>query len=303
MLKLTKKRCINKRTASKALASIRRKRMISRRKHQVGGKLITLPKEITFHIYPQPDKNFTDSDDCAHIHIKCDENIKALKEKRREQPQLDPQQTLRENARIAAYEQNISDCLSEISNCDKLSIICPAKWYTVLNTGEDAIISAKIPKYFEVKASSRQGNNPQVSDSLSVLDVLDNNYNFTIIYSDNVADYYSYHITTVLGATRLADDIHALVNKSQTNTLSLMELRKIMNYFFYMDKRNFVQYIGEWTPSGQKTQVIAWTDIFTDKNKIEDCTPLGQHSSKQPPMCTNGIAPTLDDLFKIKDKC
>ena len=62
MLKLTKKRCINKRTASKALASIRRKRMISRRKRQIGG-VITLPKEITFRVY-QSSKDFPTIKEC-----------------------------------------------------------------------------------------------------------------------------------------------------------------------------------------------------------------------------------------------
>ena len=50
MLKLTKKRITNKRKRN--ISSIRRKRMASRRKRQVGGEFIILPNTIAFCVYP-----------------------------------------------------------------------------------------------------------------------------------------------------------------------------------------------------------------------------------------------------------
>ena len=52
MLKLTKKRFTNKRKPN--ISSIRRKLLVSRRKRQVGGEMITLPKKLEFRVYMIP---------------------------------------------------------------------------------------------------------------------------------------------------------------------------------------------------------------------------------------------------------
>ena len=316
MLKLTKKRCINKRTASKALASIRRKRMISRRKRQVGGVLIRLPQKITFHVYPQPDKIFTDSKECVRLTTEYETNRLALQQirvnqqiRKEQQKVLDSKQKVLENAHIDEYGQNIRDYAHKIEMCNKLANICPAKWYTVENKGPDVNIADKIPSHFNVTAISNntRGDAIEIDDATNVFDALNSNYTFRINYSSDTANFNLYSFANVVNeiTPREKGEIYHLVIKSQTEVLSFDELRKIINYYFHKLSKEFVQYIGEWTLLGKTKQVIAWTDIFINKDydTLEKCSPMGQHASRDKPPCNTAYNPTVKNILELKDTC
>jgi hypothetical protein len=75
MVKLTKKRITNKRNRN--ISSIRRKRMASRRKRQVGGTPIQLPKTITFCVFQYDNKNPITQNICPTKTTNClDADIK-----------------------------------------------------------------------------------------------------------------------------------------------------------------------------------------------------------------------------------
>ena len=251
MLKLTKKRFTNKRKRN--ISSIRRKRMASRRKRQVGGTLITLPKELAFRIYPQPGNEFTDSNDCINIQDKCD-----------------------------LPNPVIENCNDKIESCYRLSNICPAKWHTVTKAEN---IYVKIPKHFVVTATCTcLGITNTFSDETDVFSVLNSNYMFKIEYAKETANPDIHSASDILANTKHSADIHHIVVKSQSKSISLDELRKIMNYYFFKLDKKFVQYIGEFTEL-KSVKVIAWTDIRNDETEQKPCSSIGQHSYRTVPPC------------------
>lgn len=268
MLKLTKKRITNKRKRN--ISSIRRKRMTSRRKRQVGGALIDLPKTITFRIYPQPGHDFTDSKDCTAIQDKCH-----------------------------LPQPVIENCKDKIDSCYRLSNICPAKWHTVSNKEN---IYVKIPKHFVVTATCIcLGSSNKVSDISNVFNVLKDNYTFKINYATSPADPDIYSVSDILARTESNTEIHGIVYKSQSTSISFDELRKIMNYYFFKLDKTFVQYIGEFTKS---EKVIAWTDIRNDDQEMKlPCSSIGQHSYKSVPPCDNEDQYTLSNALTVGEVC
>jgi hypothetical protein len=242
--------------------------MASRRKRQVGGNMMKLPKTITFRIYPQPGEEFTDSNDCASIRESCETS-------------------------------KTTQCTNKIKSCDTLSSICPAKWHTVTKA-ED--IYVKIPQHFVVTATCIcNGVSNTVRYSSNVFDVLNDNYIFKIEYAENTANPDIYGVSDILERTKINQHIHDIVVKSQIEKILLDNLRKIMNYYFFNYDKKFVQYIGEFTESGSKSvNVIAWTDI---RNEDLPCSSIGQHSYKSSPPCADEKQYTLSNALKLGEVC
>ncbi len=270
MLKLTKRRFSNKRNRN--ISSIRRKRMASRRKRQVGGEFIILPKKITFRIYPQPDKDFTDSNDCAKKSSDCTSQ--------------------KENCEANCDSLN-KTCENELESCRYLALICPAKWHEIIDSRDVKYkISPKIPIRFEVEAT--RDVPVDVSETANLFEVL-RNYRFKVKYNE-IIDTKIHSVNDILDRSGRN---HHIVKKSQTETISLDELRTIMNYYFFNSlNKEFVQYIGEIN----KEQNIAWTDNRSTSSEGE-CSSMGQHADKKTPTCNDEAEYTLVNSLKLGNVC
>jgi hypothetical protein len=219
MVKLTKKRITNKRNRN--ISSIRRKRMASRRKRQVGGTSIPLPKTITFRVY-QSTKDFPTNEE-------CDKNPK-------------------------------SEC--------KILMTCPEKWYKDTDN---------TPRYLNVEATKKNLGvmSDKIDDSESLLDTLEENYDFT--FNTSV------HIWTDMG-NRLPKEgeLREIYRKT---SFSLKEIRKIIQFYYFLEGHDFAQYIGEY---GEPTKtIIAWCDVYKDEDdrKTKPCPSPGRYGGKKIPDC------------------
>jgi hypothetical protein len=252
--------------------------MASKRKRQVGGTIMMqLPRKITFRIYPQPGEEFTDSNDCASI---------------------------RESCKLPKPVAVVENCDDKLRYCHNLASICPARWHTVTSNEN---IYVKIPKHFVVTATCLcKGVKNEVSYNSNVFNVLnDTNYTFKIEYAKDTANPDIYGVSDILGRTENNQQIHDIVVISQKQEISLDDLRKIMNYYFFRYDKKFVQYIGEFTESGSKSvNVIAWTDIRNENPLIQlPCSSIGQHSYKSSPPCADKEQYTLSNALKLGEVC
>jgi len=205
--------------------------MASKRKRQVGGT--PLPKTITFRIYPQPDKEFTDSDDFVSKRKECEAKANAC----------DTEIANCNSSNCAGLKTNCDSqnktCSTELTSIQKLSSICPAKWHTV--TKAEKNIHVKIPNHFVVTATCPcLGIANTFREETDVFKVLHENYTFTIEYAKETANLDINGVSNILANTEGNADIHPIVVKSQSTSISLDELRKIMNYYFFkLDKNLF----------------------------------------------------------------
>jgi len=224
MLKLTKRRFINKRKRN--IASIRRKRMASRKKRQIGGGMIQLPSIITFRVY-QSTKDFPTRQDCG------------------------------------------TETPPEIC---KALIICPERWYTANDI---------TPNYLYVEATKKTefGMTTDIVDSSeSLLDILQNKYDFKVKYDGfSTLNYSEMHRTLPEGS-----ESRNIIIKSKESAISLEELRKMIHNFYYRSNHDFAQYIGEY---GTDNTIIAWCDVYANVTSIE-CSIAGRHAEKEKPNCT-----------------